>query len=288
MPDWPERTAICLNCRTALCDGETCDSRWHQTASLRGNEGREALLERAFPAESSLERSGKPKAPPVPRRAWPWVILFLLCAICLARWPSFLLLALGLAAAGAVARVELRRVYAARRLPRGAVREPPLLREATPIAGTVLETEQLPSPLLERPCVAFAISLEHADGDSVHTVLRDAATIGFDLETNDGQRVAIPPGRIRLAAEGERVVDHKAVMRYARALDPLGQRAKPDPFGHRVAREAVLRVGDRVLLHNHVEQTLDPETPPDGYREAAPSVLRPSGTPCIQPVRAES
>lgn len=288
MPDWPARTAICLNCRTALGDGQPCDSRWHQTAGLRERDGREALLERAFPAESSFSRNGEPKNTSPPRRAWPWVILFLLCAVAFARFPSLLLLALGLTAAGAVARVELRRVYAARRLPRGAVREPPLLREATPIAGTVLETKQLPSPLLERPCVAFAISLEHSDGESVHTVLRDAATIGFDLETNDGQRVAIPRGRLRLAAKGDRVFDRKAVLCYVRSLDPLGVRSKPDPFGHRVAREAVLRVGDRVLLHNHVEQALDPDTPPEGYREAAPSVLRPAGTPCVEPVREPS
>jgi len=278
MREWPQRTAICLNCRTALCDGEQCDSRWHQAVRLDDSEGRSALIDRTFPAESSMLATGTEPKPSSPGRTWAWIAVFFAMGAPAVVWPQiFMWLLLALVASAAVKW----------RLRVAPVREPPLMREAVPMAGTVLDAEQTPSPLLGLPCVAFAITLEHIERDTEHAVLRDAATIGFEMETNDGQRVAIPRGRIRFNARGGPVKNREAVESHVRALDPSGDPRGEDPFRHRVAREAVIQVGDRVVLHNHVEQELDPSAAPDGYRQAAPSVLRPQGIPCIERVPDE-
>jgi hypothetical protein len=193
------------------------------------------------------------------------VVAFLVIAVCwmVVRW-----------LAGAVA-------WRGRRLrARGASSLPRLARPTGRIGTIIARDEPLGDPLDDRPCVAFGVTITQHRGRK--TMLRDGATIGFDITLDSGERARIPAGAcaidlpagtaLRLPNASPRI-DH-----YLQTLDPFhGRLDDLDPFPHDDVELVVLRPGDRVELVSPVVPTASSASAPASYREPAPAILIPDG-----------
>lgn len=116
--------------------------------------------------------------------------------------------------------------------------------------GTILPRAVEASPL--GTGVAFAADYDLSGGRTLY----DAATIGFEVLLDTGERVVVPPGGCRIDVEHAPVIG-------VRTLDtPI---AEPlDPFIHGRARGLVLRPGDRVEVCCPLDPLPDPTA---GYRD---------------------
>lgn len=191
---WPVRTAICLDCRTTLAAGTPCPHGAHRVVSLAERGGREALRDRVWgPRLLRYELRGAARAGSVGGLGG----LFDGCWSCDGGDLDghVLLGALVLFAAVFVLYLLIKwtvravRSYRNRPRPRGA----PLARGRTGgIAATITSTVALaPAPIGDEPCVAFGVELRHGRW---HAMLRDGATLGFDVELDDGTHARIPAG----------------------------------------------------------------------------------------------
>ena len=153
------------------------------------------------------------------------------------------------------------------------------------VAGIVDVDRLLPAPLSQSMCAAFSITLYTSATDDDSIALRDSATVGFTVVTQEGDYVHIPPGPIEL-------VDHRAhahlsqedVDRYLDGFDRLrrGMTQIPDPFTHQRAVETVIQVGDHVALYNPIVRTGFVHGGATGYRDAPRSQFTVQGTPYIE------
>ena len=167
-------------------------------------------------------------------------------------------------------------------MPHGASRPRRQLRGRTAIRGVVCRAPMVAAPISERPCVGFEITLVNPSSADSSVVLCDGATIGFAIETEAGELVVIPPGRLVLAAP-QVVGDPFRARLYLAALDPLSESsdvADVFPFEH--AFESIIVPGDRVALHTGVRPVPDPAALPTLYRRSARSFLEPVSVPHVE------
>jgi hypothetical protein len=166
--------------------------------------------------------------------------------------------------------------------PRGAARSRPQLSGRTAIRGVVGEGPVIDAPISERPCLGFDITLVNVRTEGSSVVLCDGATIGFAIETEAGEVVVVPPGRLVLSAPRLAGDPFRARL-YLAALDPLSESSDvADVFPFEQAFESVLRPGDRVALHTGVRAVPDPSALPTHYRESARSFLEPTSAPHVE------
>jgi hypothetical protein len=268
---WPVRTRICLECRTALSDGERCTWVRHTILSPSDPQEKQRLMEAVWPL-----------GPPRPRPP-----LLLELGMFVRTWFVGPPLSTGdsLSIPGDVPPpLDLR---AGPRVPRGASEEP-LWTARTRYAGRVADgapTEL--SPLGGEPCVAYGIWLLEPKADGSPILLRDGATIGFDVALDDGRLARIPRASADLVGEGSRMSSTREEHRLRRYLDRLfpgrGRRGERSHLPFRDVREAVVKPGDRVRLLADLESVPDHRSAVgSAYRESAGAVLSPVGRVVIE------
>jgi len=171
--------------------------------------------------------------------------------------------------------------------PAGALKGPRRLAPATGRVGTVVGRGRLPrAPLSGRRAVAFGVEGTCSTGWRKREVmLRDAATVGFEVMLDSGERVHIPAGAIALEMGGGRVIrpDAAVVASYVGGVDPHRDQFlddEPLPLEHFV--EAVVMPGDRVEVLGSLAVRPDPRGVVTGYREPAPAMFSPSGIPRLR------
>ncbi len=146
------------------------------------------------------------------------------------------------------------------------------LRPPTGQIGTVLAAPALAlDPLTCEPCVAFGLVL----ADRGKPMLRDGATIGFDVMLDSGERVRVPPGTCQIDMTAARREDGD-VERYLETVDPQRIHCRlPDPFPHTRAWLVAIHPGDRVEVLSRLAPAADASAA-GSYRESA-SLLVPEG-----------
>jgi hypothetical protein len=267
---WPARNAICLDCRTALPDGHAC----HRVRSLADPAGREALLSEVWGSKSVREaaRAGAYGGSGAslldgcsscdvgdvfdPRALLVLVVVFVAIFVLRLAWRLI---------------AELLRRRRQRLRARGASCGNVRFGRAS-ACGTIRAGASEPDPITGEPCVAFAAELHYRD----RVMLRDGATVGFEVELDTGERVAIAPGLCRLDTDA--AVRAAPCEHYVKTLDPQRQPGDDfDPLPGDELRVAHLRVGDRVELHGPLILEPSAET---GYRDA--HLLVTDGVPCLR------
>lgn len=276
---WPHRTAICLDCRTALPTGHAC----HRVASLDHAAGRDALVTEVWGPEP-LRRNLKAAA-----RAGvvggSSASLFDGCSGCdlgdvgdghavLVLLVAFVaIFVLWIAGKYLVAAVRARRH---RLQARGACRGGPKLAR-TGVCGTIRANRVAPDPITSKSCVAFAAELRCGRG----VMLRDGATLGFEIVLDSGQRVSIPAGPC--AIDVSTGVRTRVPAAYLAQLDPLRRRTDDfDPFPSDGARVIVLEPGGRVEIRGPLVEQVDPKAE-SGFRETR-TILVPDGLPRLRAI----
>jgi hypothetical protein len=307
----PPRNAVCLDCRTALVDGEACDAgRKHRVVSLAKDDGRKKLVDEVWgPANVRRQikraaRAGSGGATfggmfdgcgsadcsgcDVPSGGGD-VIAFILVAIVgaivmvIVGW---LILAL----------VRYIRDKLDRPKPFGALARTPALR-GRGVAGKVVAAARADSPASDDPCVAFALEYRCRRVISGAVMLHDAATRGFDVVTKDGRKVRVPAGRIRLDGVFARVGSN-ARARAAAHLETIDPSRDPnlvsvedgttDPFPFDDVVQAVVRPGDEVEVLGELAPIADPDASTgSAYRESA-GMLVPVGVAYVRVVSTNS
>lgn len=166
-------------------------------------------------------------------------------------------------AARAVARFV--RARTRRRMVRGATRSLPRIAR-TGQTGTILPGATAPVPTLG-DAVAFAAEYEFGGRRTLH----DAATIGFEVLLDTGERVIVPAGSCVVALDTAREV----------GLPPLVHRdaGSFDPFIHQRVRGVALRPGDRVEVCSPLDPVPDDRA---GYRDIG-QVRTPRGVIRLRP-----
>jgi len=297
---WPPRTAICVACRTALPPGVPCPAGHGRPASLADDgRDREALLTAVWgpaPLRQRLREMARAGAVSggcgglfdgcsgcdvVGSELEILAVIVVLFAVGVLVWCAVM----GIAA--------LVRWLRARPRPSGAAFPGAASGYATGRVGTVvLSTGSLArDPLTSEACVGFAGALEHRAHwwNRPVTMLRDGATIGFDVVLDSGERVRIPPGPLiaDLAAIPATRVDRMLLALYLGELDPARDTADDlDPFLCTRMRAAPIRPGDRIELLGPVAARPLAGAPAGGYRDPAPTVLVPTGVPAIRRLEA--
>lgn len=246
---WPARTRICLDCRT-LCT-TNCPAGHARVVDLQT--GREQLVDAVWGPKA--HRPALLAAAPAAKSdsTWSGWDIFGIFEL---DWFALFVIAGALFWFLGAAIVKLFRKRAALATAQGAIRRgPPLLR--TGQTGYVMAADET---------VAFGCELRHADT----VMLRDGATIGFDVRLDSGELVHVPAGLCAFdmsAAPAMRDVDS-----YLAGIDPW--RGDPDPFHHDDARRVTLEPGDRVELLCELEPRAGGSA---GYRETAIASFVPRG-----------
>jgi hypothetical protein len=276
---WPHRTSICLDCRTALPTGHSCPSGHARVQPLHQPAGREALLTEVWgPKEWRAELRKAAAAGAVGGSSLSWAdcigcdvlegeaatILGVLLAVFVVFFLAWLLTRYVMAA--------LRR-RSARHSLRGAIAEPELGPSTGCVGVVVANAGALLAPLGGGACVAFAAELTHGRKRAV--LLRDAATVGFTVQLDTGERVTVPAGPCVLDLSNSQQQSESYAVRYLGDLDPLrAGNDDLDPFAHDRVAAVTVRAGDRVELLSPLEARAD-AAEMRGYRDAAARVLVP-------------
>lgn len=276
---WPTRSYICLRCRSLLTDSGGCECGSTDVVEL-ANGGRAALIDRVWGRLDHRDVVNRPAA-----------AMMLVGGMTL----GFSLLALNgfgivvgvgsLMSGGLVRLAEVGKAeedHRVRGSPLPAAAPPPLLPAARVFGGQVVTDEVCCAPMSLRYCVAYAAELR--DDRARDTFLRDAVTIGFTLEANDGRTVVVPPGPVKLSGgRSRRILLEEQIRAYLSSCDPAWRPDRYDPFPYATAFEAVVCQGDTVELHNPLEPVHEP-SPEADYRHSATGRLKPVGTPMLHVV----
>jgi hypothetical protein len=295
------RNTVCLDCRTALGEGEACDGgKGHRTANLHAPEGREQLLREVW-GPPGLRRKVKRMAAAGGSGAVAGGLLecggevgcgLLDCVGAGEFAPAAIVI---LVAAGAAVLLYLLVAFIVHKVrerrsrikPNGALR-PPLPRGRR-VSGTIAADAPTVPTLSGEQAAAFGLRLTTRRFLRSDVMLLDGVSAGFSVALADGREVRVPAGRVRVegpAARG-RALSAKRVASYLRGLDPLrrypeaAEELEPIPFD--VAREHVLRPGEPVELVAELELVPDPSGGELGYRDAAAGVLVPRGPVVLRP-----
>lgn len=272
---WPERSAICLSCRTAVPDGGSCDCTSKALVPFRQSEGVEHLMTSVW---GPVLQPGQ-----IPTAAKVAVVVLapLAVASLLVELPLIAAVGVSLGLSGIAAAILRSRSRRAgkitlrqRFLPAGASDEARRLTSGSPVTGTVVARQQLPAPITGRPCVAFALELSRVDAEGLKILLRDAATVSFEIASDGGETIRIPGGRVEILGGKPRKVSSE--QRVGRYLDSFGIAIREgevnQPFPYDRALESVLVDGARVRLHNAVQVRPDPAAQMRSYREGAAAI----------------
>ena len=170
--------------------------------------------------------------------------------------------------------------------PKGALTRPAKAGQRTGYVGRVVADTTLVDPITGRPCVAYGIKLRSNRFLSGDITLRDAATIGFDVQLDSGDIVRIPAGRIALNMHGAgKLSDDETIKSSINAhielIDPHHSKSSVRAVPWDRAHLRLIELGARVELRGDIARAPDPDAAkgPSGYREAAASILVPSGVP---------
>lgn len=293
-PSWPPRTAICLDCRSALPAGAPCPAGHGRIARLDSDGGREELLTEVWGPRPVRERLRSMARAGAASGGCGGVLdgcggcdlvggdvgeVLIAVAVLFALGAVLWCLVAGVGA--------LVRWWRARPRPAGALL-PAAAEPATGRTGVVLAQAGLAAdPLTGSPCVGFAASLEHRSGwlRRPAVMLRDGATLGFDVLLDSGERVRVPAGALRIDRAGARAtrVDRMRLALYLGELDPARDRSDDlDPFLSNLMRAVQLRPGDRVELLGALRAQPLAGAAAGGYRDPAAGVLTPVGLPHLR------
>ena len=286
---WPRRTAVCLDCRTLLSDVQEPHIPGHRVVSLRDANQRDQLIERVW-GPLHTER----KLDPV------WSLLaFAVTVVSILGLGALLLSGLGELVFWAVVlgfggitsffRNLFRKTehdVEARVMNQPLPGDDPPLRLAgsSAISGTIASGKTALSPITRVPCVAFAVTMG-ASRQQLGGALRDAATVGFAIVTNDGDTIEIPPGRMELVSHSVPLQGvEQTTSAYLDSIDPTRRSDNDrDPFAHRAVAEVVLQLGDHVALHNPIRhKAFAADRLERGYRDSPRQVFTVEGVPCLK------
>lgn len=295
---WPTRSGICAYCRRAVSDNSGCDCDspnrilFGDTAARR--ELSIAVWDKGADKVLAVIDENQQKPPVLA-----WLTAFGATAMLIAGmattqvWLMVSSILFLLAFSFVLQQAEKRRLTGRRRIARppgmkpiGATRPRPQLVGATSIVGVVDDSPLQLSPIGRIPCVAFSVELRNQDAHESTLLLRDGATCGFHITTDDQQIVWIPPGIIDMV-NGHTPVDDFDARLYLARLDPLSESfTGADPFPFEQALESALQPGNRVRVHNPIQLTPHAPAghaiPESGYRQSAGNVMVPRGTPRIE------
>jgi hypothetical protein len=292
-PDWPRRTAICLDCRTALPAGLPCPAGHARTTSLVDRAGRERLMTEVWGPRDVRKQVRQAARAGATSSATGSLFDCGGCDFIGGDLGEVLIALVVLFAAGvllwAIAKgiAALIRWWRARPRPNGAARPGAEPGYSTHRPGTVVPRAGLAAdPVTGSPCVGFAAALEHRASlwRRPVTMLRDGASLGFDVVLDSGERVRIPPGPLIVDLRATRAarVERLRLALYLGGLDAVRPPADDDlgPFHSNLVRAVQIRPGDRVEVLGAFEPrpAADCET---GYREAA-CVLVPAHVPRLR------
>ena len=152
------------------------------------------------------------------------------------------------------------------------------LSSGRPVVGVVQEvpeSQQGLSPLKQKRCVAFTITLRNEQAGDSPILFRDGRTVGFQILASDGSTIEIPAGPIWVLARGDEA-DPFAARGYLSDVDPGQKRRNIDPFPFDTAHESIIRVGDPVAVHGSLRPVPTTHQARGLYREGADTVLVPT------------
>lgn len=294
-PAWPPRDSICLDCRTALPAGTPCPAGHSRIRSLRDRPGREALLTEVWGPKSVRQQALDAARAGAASGGGGCILdgcsgcdliggdlgeVLIVIAVFIAA--GLLIWAIG---SGIAALARRRR---ARLDPAGAVDSGAAVGHATGRTGTVVARAALrPDPLSFTPCVGFAAALEHRSRwwRAPSTMLRDGATLGFEVALDTGERVRVPPGPLVLDLTAARParLERLSLALYLGGIDPARDRVDDfDPFPCHRMRAVQLEPGDRVELLDVLEARPASGPATGSYREPPATFLTPSGVPRLR------
>jgi len=285
------RTSICIDCRTLLAEGERCDAgHRHRVVSLKSPEGRGALLDEVWGPPSVRRRAMQ--LAKAGGGGLTFGSVFDGCTACDACTTGgdlgeFAVIVAGIMLIAAVVVVvyyvlikiiEAIQAWRNRLKPHGALRRPASVGRGASFMGSVTQAATLNAPASQTPCAAYALDLASRRFLGGELMLHDAATAGFEVRLEDGRRVQVPAGRIRLEGVAGLESGTSTLQSYLQSIDPArGNADDLDPLPFDEVRETRLCKGDRVQIHGTLEPIPDPEAPAGDYRQAAPVIYVPVG-----------
>ena len=283
----PQRTSICLDCRTALFDGESCDvDPTHGVVSIDDLYGRECLIAAVWgPPRSRLEQlhTRQRTNQALSGMAALGTVAGMLASTMLFPAAGAATALLGGALSGSLFWLCGKRVVGST--------EPAYPIGAEPIQpptvdlhqrGTIRGSMDLIAPASGCGCVAYAIELRYEADFAARVMFRDAVCSDFEVVLEDGQSVRVPAGRIRFFGVMHQQIDFDNLLleTYMDRFDRRRTSAQAfDPLRYNVVYEQVIFPNDRVHLTNELQSTLDNHALPPSYREAMPTYLTPRGIP---------
>jgi hypothetical protein len=271
--------SVCLECRTAFVDGQRCDGDAHTTVSLVHN--RPALIEAVWGdfrhQVEAVRRVYLARARAFQSTA-AGLGLGVLAGVTLGLGP-LALVATTTAGAVLISAVANRRVRKTPPVhPRGAQPLPPL----TPFSrGCIRSAKGLISPASRLECAAWALELRYDAVFGSRVMLRAGQTAGMEISLDNGERVRVPAGALRLVQPLHQLADHDdaELEDWLRGVDPArtiaAELCPAIPFN--VIGEDVLQVGDRVELYQGYEPSVLAGSSAALYREAPATILVPRG-----------
>lgn len=292
------RTSLCLSCRTALEPGEACDGcEDGKVVSLKSEAGRAEAIDAAW-HETVIPPS---TAPPF----WQRAAHLLLVALCLgggivasavmARSGDLrgMLLAVAVSVVAAALVLIAPALMDQQKTPAAPVGEK-VVRPAgvyrriepdeglRPLVGTLAPH---PDEGTGRDVAAELLELQLRSAGEV--TLRDAFSVGIAVDLDDGRRVRLAAGRIRIAAERSALehASRRHIHQRLAEIDPLRGHASGEPIPFERGRMLQLNAGDRVEILGTFDEHWPEET---GYREksAANLVPRERVIVWLRPVRS--
>jgi hypothetical protein len=287
---WPRRNAVCIDCRTALAEGESCAPH-HRVRSLHDPLEREELMEEVWGTPWMRQRALE--ATRVGVGAGTLSVLLKGCEACggglacgLDDVCGLVVLAVTVLACivlgsliGLLVQWHSRR--SARLEPKAARADPPSLGPPTGATGVVRAVALARPPFGSERCVGFSVTfLLRGWLRRSQVMLRDAVTVGFEVALDSGEMVRIPPGRLCVegATRGAQPCRVEALERYLCQLDPeRGAINDLEPFPRDEVRQLLIRHGDRVEVLGPLERRVAPSGWDGSYREPAACTLSPAG-----------
>jgi len=265
---FPLVPGICLGCRTVVLAGERCpNAREHRVVRLETPAGRDQLLTEVWGSPRPRRRSKTVSWAPTIEGGNPLTDGSGLAT----NWSPLVWAVKALASAW--------RRHRQRPRPCGAPVEPP-----TPTgrswSGRALAADGQAAGVLAR---GLRLECERAAFSPV--MLRDGRCLNLLLELDDGSRLQVPAGALRVeAADG--LTDQRRpsqLVSYLRSIDPLRTdsplAATADPIPFERAVEVTVQSGDRVELLGELDWSPDHSQPTAGYRSMQ-SIGVPRG-PCV-------
>jgi hypothetical protein len=299
--NWPRRRTVCLNCRTLQPNATACRAApRHRVVDLDAKAGRDALLTRVWGDPSVRARIRT--AAKVSGTGGATGGVLDACGACdgcgaadvgggLGEIIAAVLVVAAVFLVGYVLFLGARALWRWWRRPpppspRGADADGLRLGSATGRTGTVVATTTALSGVSNEACVAFAVEAVAVHREREQVVLRDAATVGFEVALDDGTRVRIPAGAIVLpvAAAERRSVDARFTA-YVDEVDPLRHGVDDlDPFAATHVREIVLRPSDRVEVRGALRRLPGDAGGGPAYRSDGGGLLEPAEVPLVVPL----